>query len=178
VDRLGLPSGSHILEIGSGAGVTTTALAERAYRVKVVDPVAAMVDLTGQRAARAGVAERIAASLGDVHHLAFPDDAFSLVLAIGVTPWLESLDGPLREITRVLKAGGHLIVSADNRWCLCHALDPWLNPLLASVRANVRRILRRLRLREQPVPRVETFLHSINRFDTSLLARAWRRLQA
>jgi ubiquinone/menaquinone biosynthesis C-methylase UbiE len=168
VEGLGLPSEAHILEVGCGAGFTATALAERGYRVKAVDRVPAMVDLTSQRATRAGVAEGIDASLGDVRHLAFPDGAFSVVLAIGVTPWLESLDDPLREMARVLKPGGHLVVSADNRWCLAHVLDPWLDPLLAPVTANLRRNLRRLR--QRPGRAVQASRHSIKGFDTSLSA--------
>src|SRR2546430_17690649 len=37
VDELALPSGSHILEIGCGAGLTTIALAQRGFTVQAVD---------------------------------------------------------------------------------------------------------------------------------------------
>src|SRR5207237_333676 len=57
VDELALPSGSHILEIGCGAGLTTIALAQRGFTVQAVDTVDRMVALTRQAATEAGVAE-------------------------------------------------------------------------------------------------------------------------
>src|SRR6266576_1963012 len=76
VDELALPSGSHILEIGCGAGLTTIALAQRGFTVQAVDTVDRMVALTRQAATEAGVADRVMTSLGDAHALAFPEGAF------------------------------------------------------------------------------------------------------
>src|SRR5207244_3148041 len=59
VDELALPSGSHILEIGCGAGLTTIALAQRGFTVQAVDTVDRMVALTRQAATEAGVADRV-----------------------------------------------------------------------------------------------------------------------
>src|SRR2546429_4178898 len=53
VDELALPSGSHILEIGCGAGLTTIALAQRGFTVQAVDTVDRMVALTRQAATEA-----------------------------------------------------------------------------------------------------------------------------
>jgi ubiquinone/menaquinone biosynthesis C-methylase UbiE len=127
VDKLTLSPESRILEVGCGAGVTTVALAQRGYGVAALDSVDAMIRLTRQLAVETGVEHRVRASLGDAHRLPFADNAFDLLLAIGVTPWVPSLDQSLREMVRVLAPGGYFIVTADNRWYVDLMLNPrWL----------------------------------------------------
>lgn len=148
VDQLVLPAGSQALELGCGAGVTSVALAERGYNVEAVDSVAAMIDLTREAAARAGVSPRVSPGLCDVNALAFASAAFDLVLAIGVIPWVQSPEAVLREMVRVVRPGGYLILSSENLWQLHHVLDPMLNPLLAGLRPRVGDLLRRMGLRK------------------------------
>jgi SAM-dependent methyltransferase len=38
------------------------------------------------------------------------------------------------ELLRVLRPGGHLILSATNRWSLQRVMDPWFNPLWAPLK--------------------------------------------
>src|SRR5258707_2761519 len=122
VQKLALPAEWPILEIGSGAGLTSVSLARNGYTVEAVDSIGTMLKVTRQHAEEAGVGHRVITSIGDVHDLAFSDNTFSLVLEIGVVPWLHSLDKAAREVTRVLRPGGFLIVTADNWW----RLDNWL----------------------------------------------------
>jgi SAM-dependent methyltransferase len=49
VDQLRLAEGSPVLDIGCGAGLVTTALAQRRYEVDAVDSVEAMIHLTRER---------------------------------------------------------------------------------------------------------------------------------
>ncbi len=167
VDKLGLSPDSRILEVGCGAGLTAVALAQRGYVVEAVDTVNAMIDLTRQHAVEAGVGHRVRTSLGDVHHLAFPDCLFSLVLAMGVAPWLHLLNQATQEMARVLKPGGCLILTTDNRWCLNHVLDPRCFPALAPARWKVRDVLERLGLCK-PAPRPRPHMYSIRQFDALL----------
>ncbi len=46
VDRLALPTGSRILEIGCGAGSTAVELARRGHWVEAVDVVPSMIEMT------------------------------------------------------------------------------------------------------------------------------------
>jgi ubiquinone/menaquinone biosynthesis C-methylase UbiE len=143
VDKLGLPPDDQVLEVGCGAGLTTAELACRGYRVDAVDSVAEMVDLTRRHAAETGVAERVKTVVADIHRLLFPNEHFSLVIVVGVLPWLEAIYEPIREVGRVTKAGGYLIVNMDNRWRLHELLDPRLN----LVHTPIRKLARSLRHR-------------------------------
>src|SRR5262249_15957932 len=117
-DGLGLSAGTRVLEIGSGPGIITTAIAARGATVCAIDSLQGMVERTTVMADHAGVGSRVFAQAGHVDSVPFADATFDLVVLIGVTEWLISLTQPLREIFRVLKPGGHLIISADNNWPL------------------------------------------------------------
>lgn len=167
VDELRLSVDSRVLEVGCGAGMLTTALAQRGYSVMAMDSVPAMIDLTRNRVEEAGVGKKVTPSLGDVHHLAFGDTLFDLVLAIGVVPWLQEPEKAIREFARVLRPGGHVIANADNRWRLHFLLDPAKNPYLAPARHAVKRVLQGVTRRAEARQTVAR-LHSIRDFDGML----------
>jgi len=114
---------------------------------------------------RAGLGSRVSAQVGHVQKLPFADATFELVMLIGVTEWLVSLTQPLCEISRVLKPGGHLIISADNNWPMHQILDPVFNPALKPLKRSVGRILRAAGLRALQ-PRFHAF--SLRGFDGEL----------
>jgi SAM-dependent methyltransferase len=164
VDSLRLVPGSRVLEVGCGPGHTSAALAQRAFDVSAIDAAAHMVERARNRIAWEGASACASATLGDVHHLGFADGAFTLVLALGVLEWLDSLAVPMREMARVLACGGFLIVSTDNRWAAHRLLDPALNPILAPVKELARGLLLRTGLmKRRPRARV----HSIRQLDRS-----------
>lgn len=78
----------------------------------------------------------------DVHALAFAAQTFDLVIAIGVIPWLHSERAALQEMRRVLKPGGHLLLTADNNARLNRLLDPLSSPLSAPFRFAAKRFMR------------------------------------
>lgn len=125
VDQLALPAGSTVLEIGCGAGTTSVALAQRGYAVEATDVAPAMLALTRKLVAQSGVGHLVHTRASDAYHLPYADRSFPLVLAMGVLPWLSSLDEPMREMARVVEPGGYLIVTIDNRLRLNHILHPF-----------------------------------------------------
>ena len=141
VDGLGLPPGSRVLEIGPGAGFMTVALAKREFMVHAADTTPRLLDVARDRAAAAGVAPRVRLMLADAHCLPFADRGFSLVVALGVVPWLRSAPIAITEMARVLRPGGYLIVNADNSGRLALLLDPRHNPALAPARLAARSLL-------------------------------------
>lgn len=134
VDLLRLKPGSKVLEVGCGAGLVATELAQRGFVVEATDSTHAMIDLTRRNAARAGQSARLSTNLADVHELQYPDGAFALVIGLGVLPWLHSPAIALKEMSRVLRPGGYLLLTADNRGRLTHLLDPLFNPFLQPIR--------------------------------------------
>jgi SAM-dependent methyltransferase len=139
---VGLSSGAPVLEIGCGPGVITTAMARQGVTVWAIDSLQEMVERTNAMARRAGVGSRVFAQVGRIDNVPFADATFDLVVLIGVSEWLVSLTQPLREIFRVLKPGGHLIISADNNWPLHQILDPVFNPALKPLKSRIGRVLR------------------------------------
>jgi ubiquinone/menaquinone biosynthesis C-methylase UbiE len=148
---LQLPPDAEILEVGCGAGVLATEVARGGYRVRSIDSAPVMLEMTRQRAAEAGVADRVIVEPGDIHNLAFPDGSLDVVFALGVMPWVPALPKPLAEVHRVLKPGGHFIFTIDNRNRLSHRLD-----LLLPVRRLAGRTLRSIHLRDDVVSRTYT----------------------
>lgn len=167
VDKMALPQSAHVLEIGCGPGLSTVALAQRGYLVHAIDRVSAMTEASRKRATRVGLQHRVMTSISDVRNLAFPDNSFQLVLMIGVTEWLDSLDQPLKEIARVIAPGGLLIVSSDNTWALHRLVDPILNPALAPLKKARCKTRRALGL-PQLGPR--EYAYSIRHFNSRLAA--------
>jgi len=165
VDSIGLCADAPVLEIGCGPGVIATAMARKDVRVWAIDSLEEMVERTKARASRAGLGSRVSAQVGHISNVPFTDATFELVVVIGVSEWLVSLTQPLREISRVLKPGGHLIISADNNWPLHQMLDPVFNPALKPVKRRVGQILRALGRRTRQ-PRFHAY--SLGRFDDEL----------
>jgi predicted ATP-grasp superfamily ATP-dependent carboligase/ubiquinone/menaquinone biosynthesis C-methylase UbiE len=169
IDRLGLPDGAPVLEIGCGAGLTAVALAGRGLSVTAIDSAPAMIQLTDQLAHDRDLADRIRTSVADAHNLPFPDGSFSLVLALGVLPWLHSPDRALEEMARVVRPGGSVLASVDNLLRMHYLLDPRLNPALGSLRRSLGRGLRRIEVLHTPTP-LPVRLDSTWRFD-AVMAR-------
>lgn len=177
VDKLALPHGSQVLEVGCGAGLTSVALACRGFQVEAVDSVPAMIGLTRQAVRESGLEQEVRAGVCDVNDLSFTDSAFDLVLAIGVIPWVQSPGPVLREMVRVVKPGGYLIVSSENLWQLPHLLDPLLMPLLAGVRPRIGDLLRKVGLRK-PLAAPRHHACSNRAFDRALASFGMKKLEA
>lgn len=166
VDELSAVIGSEILDIGCGAGLFSVALAKHGFRVRAIDTVEEMRTQTSRLALAEGVQELVIVEQGDAHHLQYNERIFDLVLAIGVTPWLHSPAVALREIYRVLRPGGHLIISADNQNRLSHWLDPRFCPLHGAIRSAIGGLLRTLGFWRE----AHACMYSLRSFDRALSA--------
>jgi ubiquinone/menaquinone biosynthesis C-methylase UbiE len=168
IDGLRLPPGSPALEIGPGAGMMTTALAQRRFLVTGTDAAPGMIKIARRRAAAVGVAGRVGLMIGDANRLALAGGGFSLVVALGVLAWLRPARTAIAEMTRVLAPGGYLIVNTDNRRRLNLLLDPRHYPVLDPARLAAKAALRSIgitRLRDQ---RARVAAHRLTEFDRML----------
>lgn len=109
----------HILDAGCGHGPLAGALIERGARVTGFDSSEAMIGLAKQRLGEE--AELQVADLGQP--LPFDDDTFDDVVASLVFHYLPDWQAALRELRRVLRPGGRLIMSVNHP-----ILYPWTNP--------------------------------------------------
>lgn len=142
IDGLALEPGSRTLEVGCGAGFLSIALAQRGFRLHAIDSVEAMVELASQHATDAQITNLLSLDLGDVNSLAFEDNAFDLVVALGVIPWLERPEQAIQEIARVTRPGGYVILTTDNWAGLIGFLDPVHNPILKPLKQGLNKVLR------------------------------------
>ena len=168
IDGLAFRAGTPVLEVGCGAGLSTVALAQRGFTVTAIDSVPAMIQLTNELATDRNVAGRVRASVADVHNLPFSDCSFSLVVALGVLPWLHSPDRALDEIARVLRPGGFLLATVDNSLRLNNWLDPRLNPALSPPRRFLGDWLRRLGIMGKDREPTLVRMDSPGRFDNAV----------
>jgi SAM-dependent methyltransferase len=118
LERLLPPPPARVLDVGGGPGTYAAPLAQRGYRVHVVDPVPLHIEQARQAAA-ATPARGFTAGLGDARELAEPDASQDAVLLFG--PLYHLTDAAhraqaLTEARRVLAAGGRLLGMAVCRF--------------------------------------------------------------
>ncbi len=168
IDGLGLPAGSQALEIGPGAGFMTTALAQREFVAAAADAAPRMLESARHRVSAAGMASRVRLLAADAHQLPFADGAFTLVVALGVVPWLRSAPRAVTEMTRVLQPGGYLVLNADNSDRLALRLDPRHNPRWAPARLYAKSLLHSSGMLRRREEEARVTAHRLADFDRIL----------
>ena len=110
LERLGIDAQDHVLDVGSGSGVTAALIAEKVgARVTGVDLSPGMVAKARQRAAKLGLADRIKFQVGDVLDLEFDEDTFDVVIFESLLTIMPGDPAAaIREMVRVLKPGGRI----------------------------------------------------------------------
>lgn len=104
--------GERILEIGPGTGYYTLDVAPRLSprgQLDVLDIQQEMLDDLRQRRAALGI-DNVKETRGDASQLPYPDAAFDAAFLVATLGEIPDKAGALREIRRVLKPGGRLIV--------------------------------------------------------------------
>jgi ubiquinone/menaquinone biosynthesis C-methylase UbiE len=115
-----LGSRGRLLEAGCGPGIMLPDLLAMGFEVRAIDVSAEMVRRAEQRMSGHPLARRCRLAVGDVERLEFGEGAFDVVLAMGVLEYLPACDGALREMVRVLRPGGHLVLTVPNRAAAYH----------------------------------------------------------
>ena len=118
VDLLSVSGVQSVLEVGFGPGRAIKLLAEACpqCRVSGIDHSRDMLAAARRLNEQAIVQGRVSLATGKVEKLDFPDGAFDRAFSINcIYFWREPPDG-LRELYRVLKAGGRLAITVrDNK---------------------------------------------------------------
>ena len=105
----------HILDIGCGGGRTVSKLATIASDGKVygVDYSEASVAAATKTNSQSIASGRVEIRLGSVSQLPFPDNTFDLITAVETHFWWPDLHNDMREVFRVTKPSGTLILIAE-----------------------------------------------------------------
>jgi SAM-dependent methyltransferase len=103
------PPGGRILELGCGAGLSSTLLARRGFKVTGVDLTRALDD-------NFLLASDLALNLvqADVTLLPFASESFDIVCSFDVLEHVPAITNCLEESLRVLRPGGRLIIVGPN----------------------------------------------------------------
>src|SRR5436190_16627846 len=109
--RMGVAAG-RVLDVGAGPGRIAIRIAKLnpALSVDAIDLSRSMLDLAAANAERQGVAQRIRFSVGDAKKIPFQDAMFDLVVCHNMLHQLPDPVVTLREINRVAKPDGAILV--------------------------------------------------------------------
>src|SRR5215204_705590 len=109
---LGLAPGERVLEVGPGTGYYSLDVARQIApegRLDVLDLQQSMLDELMRRATDRGITN-IEPIVGDAQNLPFPDATFDAAFLVATLGEIPDRDQALRELRRVLKSGGRLVV--------------------------------------------------------------------
>jgi ubiquinone/menaquinone biosynthesis C-methylase UbiE len=109
-----IPRGATTMDLGCGGGRTIDKLAARAAQVYGIDYAAGSVAESRARNKRLIADGRVNVVQASVSRLPFADDKFDLVTAIETQYYWPNLQDDMKEILRVLKPGGRLMVVAES----------------------------------------------------------------
>jgi len=101
--------GGRILEVGVGTGISLPDYA-RSNRLVGIDISAPMLRKAQERVVLHGLSNVDALAVMDAKHLAFPDNAFDVIVAQYVITAVPDPEATLDEFARVLKPGGEIIL--------------------------------------------------------------------
>ncbi|NPV82682.1 MAG: class I SAM-dependent methyltransferase, partial [Candidatus Aminicenantes bacterium] len=105
------PLSGRILEAGTGKGHFAVALARLGYRLVSFDLSEEQLPLAAENLASQGLSDRVELRQENGESLSFPDASFDAVFSVNMVHHLENPFQVLRELNRVLKPGGKLVIS-------------------------------------------------------------------
>lgn len=124
IAKLNFPLRSKTLEIGCGTGAMSRALVKKDSfhgSVVAVDQSEAFIKAAKQFAQIENVSESIEFGVGDVHALDFEDSSFDVVIAHTILSHVTNPTQVLKEVARVIKKGGRLVVFDGDYGSLTYA---------------------------------------------------------
>ena len=106
--------GGRFLDAGCGTGDFLPDLLARGDEVCAVDFAEEMIEQAARRLGGSGHRARVRFSVGDVCNLEFPAEHFDGIIGVGLIEYLTDYNAAFKEMFRVLKPGGILVVTVPN----------------------------------------------------------------
>jgi len=109
--QFGLEQGQNILDVGTGTGVLIPYLIRAVGpdgSVTAVDYSEKMIQVCKKKHLHL---RNVSIKLGNIEEIAFPTESFDADICFGVFPHLENKEKALRNINRILKPDGKLIIA-------------------------------------------------------------------
>jgi len=109
-----VPEKSIILDLGCGAGPVLTQLQAHDYNLTGIDYSHDMLQHARRELDEA--LNNVLLIRAECEKIPMPDNSFDFVVCLGVISYAESIDTAIKELYRVLKPGGRVIVSYRNKY--------------------------------------------------------------
>jgi demethylmenaquinone methyltransferase/2-methoxy-6-polyprenyl-1,4-benzoquinol methylase len=138
VAAMNLPPRARVLDLATGTADLALMIARLHPDAEVVgsDPSSRMLEIGAEKAARAGLSDRVELQVGDAQALPFDDDSFDgCCIAFGIRN-VPDRDAALAEMARVTKPAGRVAVLE-----LGEPSAGWLRPF---ARFHIRKVIPRL----------------------------------
>lgn len=173
-------SSDRLLDLGTGTGLLARLAAGRGATVVGIDHSEGMLGRARTKAEEAGVGDRATFQAMDAEALALEDGVFDVVASLYVLRHLPNPSAAVREIHRVLRPGGRLVVAVGARptpfsiASIASGVGALSDRLLATVgrRALSPEFLRNLLNRREVPPSAGHAAHHANEDVGALLAGA------
>jgi len=127
-----------VLDIGCGPAIVGTIFRGKPIEYVGVDISEAMIGLGRESF---GNLPRFAFSIQGIESLGFADASFDVVLCLGVLEYVVDERAAMREVTRVLKPGGVLIVTMINKESLYELWEGYVRGRLTNAMRRLGRLL-------------------------------------
>lgn len=176
--------GSRILDLGCGPGIVAAELSKAGYRVSCMDFSSRLL-LRARDMLKEETRFSPSFVQADGHSLPYRSGSFDGIVCIGVTSWVSDPVVVMREIARVLRPGGTLVITAVNMYSIENLFDPlfwWRRFTPAPLRKAVRSVRERLvdEHESETEPRLRQFaLRSFDRMieNAGFSIASWRTIK-
>lgn len=169
-----------VLECGCGPGDILELLAPLRCQLTGLDLNQRYLDLAADKVPGATLVD------GNVEKLPFPDASFDVVYAVGVFQYLSDERAAAREICRVTKDGGMVLISFANYRMLHLFLDPFylfriFNKNLGAKKQPSNTAAEETRIRRYPLAQLRSLFHEYDMHEIQSLTTSygplkfWRR---
>lgn len=143
LELIGDPTGLDVLDAGCGDGMLMSSLAQRGARMVGLDSDPRMLRAAAERVDSRTGPMRFAH--GRAEALPFADASFDRVVAVAVLCFVSDAERAIREMARVLRPGGRLVLGELGPWSLWAVIRRargWMgHPIWANVRYRSVRVL-------------------------------------